>query len=642
MSILGYSSSYFLPEYWANTPLYGEKLIPLIDYILSNDFSEADKLSIAFYNLANKYKNTPTLPIEQIEAIIEESGYGYVRDLLGRDEKSIRLLVSLLVLIHQWKGSETGLRMVLGLLRGDTKALVLKTAGKPHISKGNILSEITTSDYIYYTGFTTGDGVFELKFKIRTGNDVTTEQCIASGGNHCFYIGINNESKVVLKLGNDQSSWNIAEALTSTETLSPNTTYYLTLSYDGSEYNLSLSEDDKKYHPIITVAYVELLDANNEFIFIGVDKSGTEVVTPFLGTIDLGPFVVNVDGLTIEQWFQHTPVEAENTYAIITDLDITLISSDFFINFTEFAKRYVYPSLTRFEATFTLENNIALIPYARQSVRYIAAGSSDADTSLTPAEGTDIYYFLKNYRYPMNVKKLTILESENTLDAGVASTLERYTELEHIYFPNLNCIFNGKYKIPEELAESDIMLHFPINFQPYIDTTEPHPIFNFHLPANDLKVVLPASVTSISTESELESAFENNNYIISADLSSITSVSGSYGLRGTFYQCTGLRSVDLGKLTTISGTEAFSVAFSHCTSLTSVNFNMLTTIEDGSKVFRQAFYGCTALRSVDLSNLVAIGTVRAFDYTFSGCTALKSVNLRSLTTITGAQAFYYT
>ena len=51
MSILGYSSSYFLPEYWAASPLYGEKIIPLIDYILSTDYTETDKLATAFYNL---------------------------------------------------------------------------------------------------------------------------------------------------------------------------------------------------------------------------------------------------------------------------------------------------------------------------------------------------------------------------------------------------------------------------------------------------------------------------------------------------------------------------------------------------------------------------------------------------------------
>ena len=57
MSILGYSSSYFLPQYWANTPLYGEKLLPLIDYILSNDYEYSESLAQAFYNIENKYKN---------------------------------------------------------------------------------------------------------------------------------------------------------------------------------------------------------------------------------------------------------------------------------------------------------------------------------------------------------------------------------------------------------------------------------------------------------------------------------------------------------------------------------------------------------------------------------------------------------
>jgi hypothetical protein len=58
MSILGYSSSYFLPKYWANTPFYGEKLIPLLDYILSTDYVHTEQLATAFYNIESKYKNT--------------------------------------------------------------------------------------------------------------------------------------------------------------------------------------------------------------------------------------------------------------------------------------------------------------------------------------------------------------------------------------------------------------------------------------------------------------------------------------------------------------------------------------------------------------------------------------------------------
>jgi hypothetical protein len=54
LSILGYSASYFLPEYWGSTPLYGEKIIPLIDYILSTEFSQADKLANAFDELSEE------------------------------------------------------------------------------------------------------------------------------------------------------------------------------------------------------------------------------------------------------------------------------------------------------------------------------------------------------------------------------------------------------------------------------------------------------------------------------------------------------------------------------------------------------------------------------------------------------------
>ena len=48
MSILGYSTAYFLPQYWVNTPLYGEKVIPLLDYILSTDYANAEQLSHCF------------------------------------------------------------------------------------------------------------------------------------------------------------------------------------------------------------------------------------------------------------------------------------------------------------------------------------------------------------------------------------------------------------------------------------------------------------------------------------------------------------------------------------------------------------------------------------------------------------------
>lgn len=111
------SVSYYLSEYWANTPLYAEKIIPLLDYVLTNNFEESSKLSQAFYEIINKYTNTADLPTESLKELIRESGYGYLIDLLTNDDTSLKVLVYLLVLVHQLKGSKEGIQIVLNLFQ---------------------------------------------------------------------------------------------------------------------------------------------------------------------------------------------------------------------------------------------------------------------------------------------------------------------------------------------------------------------------------------------------------------------------------------------------------------------------------------------------------------------------------------------
>lgn len=115
--MLDYSVSYFLGDYWSNTPLYAEKLIPLLDYTLSNNFAEDSKMSSAFYELINKYQNTADLPIENIKEYIKENGYEYILNLLNPNEEDLKILVYLIVLIHQLKGSEVGIKTVLSLFQ---------------------------------------------------------------------------------------------------------------------------------------------------------------------------------------------------------------------------------------------------------------------------------------------------------------------------------------------------------------------------------------------------------------------------------------------------------------------------------------------------------------------------------------------
>lgn len=114
--MLDRSVSYFLSNQWSNTPLYAEKIIPLLDTCLSSNFVLSDKVADAFYELSNKYQNTADLPLENLKEFIREQGYGYILDLIVQDEKTVKLLWYMLVLIHQLKGSKEGLLLVLSLL----------------------------------------------------------------------------------------------------------------------------------------------------------------------------------------------------------------------------------------------------------------------------------------------------------------------------------------------------------------------------------------------------------------------------------------------------------------------------------------------------------------------------------------------
>lgn len=117
--MLDRSVSYFLSNYWRNTPLYAEKIIPLLDTCLSNNFVLSDKIAGAFYELINKYQNTADLPLESLKEFIREQGYGYILDLVVQEEANIKLLWYMLVLIHQLKGSKEGLLLVLSLFEDN-------------------------------------------------------------------------------------------------------------------------------------------------------------------------------------------------------------------------------------------------------------------------------------------------------------------------------------------------------------------------------------------------------------------------------------------------------------------------------------------------------------------------------------------
>ena len=115
--MLGHSVSYYLPREWAKTPLYAEKIIPLLDHMLSVDSPYADKLAYAYYDIWNKYTAPEEMTEESIRAYIRDHGYGYILDLLSLSSENLQNLLFLLPLIHYMKDSKIGLETVFSLMQ---------------------------------------------------------------------------------------------------------------------------------------------------------------------------------------------------------------------------------------------------------------------------------------------------------------------------------------------------------------------------------------------------------------------------------------------------------------------------------------------------------------------------------------------
>lgn len=114
-----------------------------IDWLLSVDYPYADKLAERFEAIKNKYSNLQNVPLEDIYAILEETGYKYITDTLALDENSLRTFLSFLTFIHMYKGSRKGLEFALKLLNVEyelTEWYETDPVGELHTFRIDLLS----------------------------------------------------------------------------------------------------------------------------------------------------------------------------------------------------------------------------------------------------------------------------------------------------------------------------------------------------------------------------------------------------------------------------------------------------------------------------------------------------------------------
>lgn len=168
--------------------------------------------------------------------------------------------------------------------------------GTPHIEGGQV-SNYSDTSYLQFPFVDISRGLpFDIYFSFTTAQDITTQQNILDA-----YFGIAlaiQNGKGIMALSSNGTSWDIGTSV-GTNTLLPNTTYYVKYSWTGTEYSAALSTDDQTYVPDMNLS--STLSPHKTTIFIGGSPNifGAGSAHPFKGTINFNKSKVVVNGITV-------------------------------------------------------------------------------------------------------------------------------------------------------------------------------------------------------------------------------------------------------------------------------------------------------------------------------------------------------
>lgn len=145
-----------------------------------------------------------------------------------------------------------------------------------------------------------GSNTWERVIKISTGSDVNTEQTIwgASPDHQGLLLRIVDGRKLRLWLSTNGTSWDLANLVTSSLSISAYTTYYIKISFDGSQYLVDVSTDGISYTNYIT--FTSSTPIVYQRICIGCHNyTGSAFDTPFYGSIDISKSYIKVGDDTV-------------------------------------------------------------------------------------------------------------------------------------------------------------------------------------------------------------------------------------------------------------------------------------------------------------------------------------------------------
>lgn len=163
--------------------------------------------------------------------------------------------------------------------------------GTPTINNGQI-SDFSATSYLKFPFLVDfRSQPFEINMAFTTGANVVNQENIFDS-DYGLAFAIRN-SRFVIAISTNGTSWDLGEGV-GTLTVQPNTTYYIKIAWNGSQYILYYSFDGVSYIPDITKAGTA--QPYPKQIYIGVGENFASVVNHFGGTINLNNANLKVNG----------------------------------------------------------------------------------------------------------------------------------------------------------------------------------------------------------------------------------------------------------------------------------------------------------------------------------------------------------
>lgn len=164
--------------------------------------------------------------------------------------------------------------------------------GDPTINNGQI-SNFSTSNYLKFPFLVNfGENAFEINMEFTTGSNVTNQENIFDS-DYGLAFAIRN-GKFVIAISTNGTSWDLGESVGS-HTITPNTTYYVKLSWNKLVYKLSYSLDGGTTY-IDDITKTAAVSPYPKQIYIGVGENFATVSNFFGGIINLNRANVYING----------------------------------------------------------------------------------------------------------------------------------------------------------------------------------------------------------------------------------------------------------------------------------------------------------------------------------------------------------